>query len=505
MSKLKIGWASRDVSSDKPLNIPGQFHMRISQGVMDPVTVTALVVDSGEDYIIFLSADLVVIRSHLLDDIRASVSVKNSQIDPIKILMNATHAHTGPSHYSDTGWYEEGNGSVTSSICDVPHDGIEIASGEEYRAFLADMASDAICEAWETRSEAGVAYGYGYAVVAHSRRVVYFDDVSTRPENQDVNGYMINGHGVMYGNTADPNFSGYETGTDHFINLMYTFSGGKLTGAIINVPCPSQNSESLTVLTADYWHDVRVKLRELYGDIYILPQCAAAGDLAPRVMHYKKAQSRRYRLKYGTDENVELLNRREIAQRITEAFGEVLSWAQNDIKYDLPVVHRVETAMLSKRPISPDELADCKKALERLEAIPFTTQGLPMEQLFVNSSLEAERNRLRQAVKRAADYDNSPKLPMELHVAKIGDISFASNRFELYMDYMHRIQARSPFEQTFIIQLAGVPGSDGGSYLATERAAANRGYSACLFCNLVSPQGGQELVEDTLRILNEIY
>jgi len=32
---------------------------------------------------------------------------------------------------------------------------------------------------------------------------------------------------------------------------------------------------------------------------------------------------------------------------------------------------------------------------------------------------------------------------MELHVVCLGDIAFTTNRFELYMDYMHRIQARS--------------------------------------------------------------
>ena len=63
---------------------------------------------------------------------------------------------------------------------------------------------------------------------------------------------------------------------------------------------------------------------------------------------------------------------------------------------------------------------------------------------------------------------------MELHVIRIGDMAFASNRFELYMDFMHRIQARSPFVQTFVVQFAAVPGPDGGTYLATERGAWGR-------------------------------
>ena len=50
-----------------------------------------------------------------------------------------------------------------------------------------------------------------------------------------------------------------------------------------------------------------------------------------------------------------------------------------------------------------------------------------------------------------------------------------------------------------------MPGADGGSYLATERAAKNLGYSATLFTNQVSAKGGQELVEDTLEMLDELH
>ena len=87
---------------------------------------------------------------------------------------------------------------------------------------------------------------------------------------------------------------------------------------------------------------------------------------------------------------------------------------------------------------------------------------------------------------------------------RIGDFAFASNRFELFIDFMHRIQGRSPFTQTIIVQLTADPGTGGGSYLATKRAAANLGYSATLLSNQVSPKGGQQLVETTLEMLNKL-
>ena len=505
MNELKIGWASRDVSTDKPINIPGQFHMRVSQGILDPVTVTALVVDNGVDLVVFLSADLVVIRSGLLDEVRAAVAARNPAIPVGKILMNATHAHTGPSHYADSGKRDLNNNTSTALTAEVPHDGIAIASSDDYRHFLAAQAGEAVCEAYGKRAPGGIAYGYGFAVVSHSRRVVYFDDLSKRSGAVVNSTHGLNGHAAMYGNTNDPGFSHYEAGADPFVNLLYTFDpAGRLTGAIVNVPCPSQNSEHEYRLSADYWHDVRLAIRREHGDIFILPQCAAGGDLSPRLLHYKPAQARRFALKYGAGLQTERAARKDIAERVAAAFSEVLAWAARDIQTALPLSHVVKTVHLSRRLITDEEAAYARRGLEELNRQPFKTDGTPEDRLYHNSRLVAGRNRFLRAINRFELQKRESKLPMELHALRIGDVAFASNRFELYMDFQHRLQARSPFTQTFIVQLAGQPGEDGGTYLCTERGAWGKGYSASMFCNLVSPQGGQELVEETLRVLQDL-
>ena len=502
MSSIRIGWASRDVSTDKPVSIPGQFHIRVSKGIMDPVTTTALVLDNGNDCVVFVSCDLVVMRSGLLDEIRAKTRLLRPEIPVEKILASATHAHTGPSHYR-----EGRNTQATGSLNDeIPLHGIEIYSSDLYRAELSTAISEMIAEAWDKRAPGGIAYGYGYAVVAHSRRVCYFDDVSTRPGAVKDSTYGIHGHAVMYGNTDDPNFSHYEAGADHFVNLLYTFdSDGRLSGAIVNIPCPSQNSEDEEMLSADYWHDVRTEIRRRHGDIFILPQCAAAGDLSPRILHYKKAQERRFRLKYGEGHKTEMCARKDIAQRVAQCFDEVLSWAKKDIRREAKIDHRVSRMRLARRIISEEEYRTAVQGLEAEMAEAFVDTGDPEGDLRHNSILVARRNRYRGVIDRWELQKTETTLPMELHVLRVGDIAFASNRFELYMDYQHRIQARSPFEQTFIIQLAGQPGEEGGTYLCTERGEANRSYSASVYCNQASPAAGQQIVEETVRQLKALY
>ena len=91
---LKFGWSRRDVSIDKPVNIPGQFRVRLSKGILDPIMVNCLVVEDGEDIAIFMSGDFVAGRS-IIEDIRAKLTKARPEIPAEKVLFNITHTHCG--------------------------------------------------------------------------------------------------------------------------------------------------------------------------------------------------------------------------------------------------------------------------------------------------------------------------------------------------------------------------------------------------------------------------
>jgi len=501
MSRIKIGWASRDVSSTEPINMSGQFHMRISRGILDPLTVTALVLENNGVITVMVSGDMIDCRSHILDELRSKVAETYPEIDPLHILLNATHTHTAITHVGGIGSISFTKGEAFN------HDGVKIGSSEDYRQFLVGKMYEAVCEAFENRSEGGISYGYGFAVVAFSRRVVYFDDLSRREGAVRDSAHGVDGHVRMYGDTSDPMFSHYEAGADPFVNLMFTFDmEDKLTGAIINIPCPSQNSEDEYYQSADYWHDVRTAIRKKYGDIFILPQCAAAGDLSPRQLHYLKARERRYRLKYGeietkADNKTEIMNRLEIAERVAACFDDVYAWAKKDIVTDPVLQHSVQTVVLPKRMVTEEEYAQTKDNFAQVQDAAFTYDGTPLENLHHNSQLMSQRGRCRRIMNRYENQKQDKTLPMELHVIRVGDIAFATNRFEIFMDYQHRIQARSPFVQTFVVQLTAQPELDNGSYLPTERGLWGRGFGASIYDNQVTPEAGQIIVDETVKTL----
>jgi hypothetical protein len=80
---------------------------------------------------------------------------------------------------------------------------------------------------------------------------------------------------------------------------------------------------------------------------------------------------------------------------------------------------------------------------------------------------------------------------------------FATNPFELFVDYGQRIRCRSKALQTFLVQLAD--GSDNGFYLPTQRALDGGHYSALIKSNWVGPAGGAKLVEETLTAINALF
>jgi hypothetical protein len=178
--------------------------------------------------------------------------------------LNATHTHTGP------GFADEDFGDLYDVSED---DGVMKAS--EYGAFFAEKVAQVAAQAWQKREPAGMSWGLGHAVVGMNRRARYFD-----------------GSAIMYGATNRPEFCGIEGYEDHAVEMLFFWDASrKLTGVVINIACTSQETEGLSEVSADFWHDVRQELhRKIAPDLFVLPQCAAAGDLSPHLLFRSRAE-----------------------------------------------------------------------------------------------------------------------------------------------------------------------------------------------------------------------
>ena len=91
--------------------------------------------------------------------------------------------------------------------------------------------------------------------------------------------------------------------------------------------------------------------------------------------------------------------------------------------------------------------------------------------------------------------------PIEVHVLKVGDVAFATNPYELFLNYGNQMRARSLAKQTFLIQLSC--GSFG--YLPTKKAQAGSHYSAFVGSGCSGYEGGELLVRKTVKEINEMF
>ena len=465
---LKIGWAINDISTDQPVELAGTFHWRHSKGLRDPLTTTALAIDNGEDCVVFLSMDFISPPGRIVRRVCQRVKAEIPDLPPEKIIFHATHIHTGVSI-----------GRTRKALA------------EEYCRYMSDQIFKSIKEAWESRKPGQIAYGYDLVVTAFNRRIVYFND------RKGGIGMSPRGKAALHGRTDVPDFSHVEGGADPFANYLFTYDmEGNLTGAIINVGYTAQVSIKDVYVSSDTWCDMRKLMAKHHPGVYILPQVAAAGEATFEQPYYKAAEKRRYRLIYGRDEAYPgEFQRKQIAGRILTSFDRAHKWAQNEKFSDLPINHVTKTLSLDPSVPSEVDYNAAKEGLKKIEEYrknPKTTERM-------RSSLRSRESVCKRIVRNYENRDKLPKVPMEFHALRIGDVGFVSERYEYYFEFGQRIQARSPFIQTFVIELAG--GTDGG-YLATERASRNGGYGTRFLCP-VSPKGGQEIVEAAIAELNK--
>ena len=484
-----IGWASADITPDKPVLIRGQFHARISEGVKDPITATALAIESGteasSEKTILISCDLVNISDDLRDRVRELLKKSLPELLPQKIIFNATHTHTAP--YVSTA-------KDAKELYGVELDAM---APSHYLEFISERLAAAAKQAWNSRKPGGISYGLGQAVVGHNRLQVDFS-----------------GKSRMYGNTNRENFSHIEGYEDHSVNLLYTWdTKSRLTGVVINVASPSQVSESEYLISADFWHDTRVELRQRLGkDIFVLPQCSAAGDQSPHVMVGGMAEERMQRL-MGPDNlqtgRASMGCRKQIAMRISDAVTSVLPYMKANIDWDPLFAHQMETVQLSRRLI---DMEDVNTALQEAENWKNKYEQILLEikenpeikgspRWYKDVTISHSRMMRGHSVQKRYELEKrQPTMPVEIHVVRIGDMVMATNPFELYLDYGIRIKGRSSAIQTFVIQLAG-----SGSYIPTSRSIAGGAYGAVPASTLIGPEGGQELVEKTLEMINDVF
>ncbi len=451
-----VGWATTSITPDKPVQLAGQFHERVStEGTLYPCLATALALertdgDGQSEQAILLACDLVNVGREFVEDIRARVAAQLPDFDSAKLSINATHTHTGP--------------TLTPGVYKDPEPGV--MGPVEYAPFFCERAAEAAIEAWKARSPGAMSHALGHAAVGFNRIAVYAD-----------------GSSRMYGNASQSDFVGLEGGHDHGLELVFLWDATEaLSGVVINIACPAQVVEGQRYLSADFWGPVREAIKQLYGDgVSVYPMISAAGDQSPRDLVRRGRGEPDMRSEPGM---------REMARRIVNGVRDAFENAQTDRDAAPVFRHSVELIELPTRRVTDEEAAEARQEQEQLLASDDLQPG------------SRDAAMLRRAGDVLDRYEkNESTYAMNLHVLRLGDIAIATNPFELYSEFGARMKGRSPAIQTLVVQLA----NDRGRYLPTARAVAGGAYGSCISSNIVGPAGGDILVDKTLAALGRLW
>ena len=203
MSKLQIGW------SEISITLAGQFAERISQYIEKPITATALAIEAGDDQLVLVNADILVISYNLTEALKEKLAGNTLGLDPNKVIWSAAHCHTAP-YYNRINRNTKFGGATTPKMLmesqlppgrrymeTVTTQRSDIITNDEMLQLLIDRLAKVTLDAWAARKPGGYVNAFGRAVVGHCRRATYLD-----------------GTAQMWGNTNTAQFHALEAGSD---------------------------------------------------------------------------------------------------------------------------------------------------------------------------------------------------------------------------------------------------------------------------------------------------
>ncbi len=356
------------------------------------------------------------------------MAAANPEIDPMKIILASIHTHTAPTVPRISRLNEEnlfdGFRSLLEKELPAGRKYVEsanvsnnpdIATGDEMFELVVGQTVAAILEAWGNRKAGAFSNSFGRAAVGMCRRAAYSD-----------------GSAQMWGDTNTAVFSELEGGNDSGIELLYMFDDNKkLTGIVANVACPAQCVQHRLFISPDYWGEVKVLLRQYFGeDIYLLALCSAAGDQCPvDLVRWVEPESdlndpncrRNNPPRRKADPSMfDLAGMRLAGRRIAREIIQVYEDGLDDVQQDALLAHTVMDCQL---PLRRGTLAEAAAARRAIRDYIRDTAG------DVDYNNVAELQIHLGLLQRMALQEKVDMLPTEVHIMRLGTVAFATNPF----------------------------------------------------------------------------
>ena len=212
---LKAGFARLDMTPPFGTPMAGYYEARRADGVLDPLYLNALALSDGERTVIFVTADVLLVRLSVCDELRALIDARTG-VGAGNVMIAALHPHT----------------SIR-----VGEGGIETIKDREYLDLLYRKFADAAQMAVADMSEAT----YGVAEAPVAERIAFVRRY-----------YLKNGTlRTNPGKYAPEEIEGPAAKADNTVRLVRFFREGKKDIALVNF-CTHPDVIGGTKFSADW-------------------------------------------------------------------------------------------------------------------------------------------------------------------------------------------------------------------------------------------------------------
>ncbi len=414
-----------------------------------------MAVGEGAELCILVSCDLLFAPRALVRATEEILSARLPDFSPGKLILCATHIHTGPYLERD----------AESTLLRYPPEAEALTPPEEILRLTAERIADAAVTAYTVRRPAGITAAVSRMKTGYNRRVTYKD-----------------GSAAMYGSVRLPDFYGLEGPDGGNTNILYIRDeSGELMGVMANVPCTAQVVEHKEYISSDYWGYTRAAVKNTLGDVPVVAVTASAGDLSPRDQVTTHLSEPSMTQEEGA---------RWLGERIA---GEIIRYADDaPITLCGPVRHLVREVLLPRWNPTRVQYENALCRMERYAAVmgenPFDNPDIPKLDFSDTEVMIARWEEKKQY------------MPAQIHALSFGNAVIITNPFECFVAYAGRITAALP--ETLVLTAQLTSGSMG--YLATREAVRGGGYSAMMFNGQCSPDGGDLLVDESIKLVREV-
>jgi neutral ceramidase len=438
----RVGTASVNITPPMGIPMAGYYHERGADGVLDPLFSKAMIIEAGGERAALVTLDIISVTRSITDQARAEIE-QATGVKGERVMISATHAHTGP---------ELANRSKRSSAM-----GGQSELAVEYTDRLPKLIAESVRLANEHLQPVRLSIARGRCEGLAFNRRFFMRDGSTGWNPGKMNPNMVmpagpNDPEVGILRVESPEARGVAETLATYVNFAMhpdTTGGSKISadwpGALDRVLASYHGSNHLTLVAN-----------------------GTCGNINHLDFFWNAPQG-------GPGEQ----------NRIATILGAAVFLAYKDLRPVVagPVRTRSETVELGLPEITPAEVETAKKAVAETK----DDRGANFMKLV----------RAYRVLDIAAR--KSKPHAVEVQVIALGtDLAWVALPGEIFVELGLAIKKRSPFPQTFVVELA----NENLGYVPDRRSFAEGNYEPeSARC---APGSGEKLVNIAARLLAEL-